>query len=77
MFRAQKTVAAAAATAKRELKKLSRPAGEFDASRYFRDDHTLGFYNTGTKPMRTLARAICVEPCDCSLVAAPISCANL
>jgi len=60
MFRAQKTVAAAAATAKRELKKLSRPAGEFDASRYFRGDHTLGFYNTGTKPMRTLARAICV-----------------
>jgi 3-methyladenine DNA glycosylase AlkD len=60
MFRAQKTVAAAAATAKRELKKLSRPAGEFNASRYFRGDHTLGFYNTGTKPMRTLARAICV-----------------
>ena len=26
---------------------------------------------------RVVARAICEEPCDCSLVAAPISCANL
>src|SRR5258706_5931428 len=26
---------------------------------------------------RVVARAICDEPCDCSLVAAPISCANL
>jgi len=40
------------------LKKLSRPAGQFDASRYFRGEHNLGFYNTGTKPMRALAREI-------------------
>jgi hypothetical protein len=26
---------------------------------------------------RVVARAICEEPCDCSFVAAPISCANL
>ncbi len=26
---------------------------------------------------RVVALAICDEPCDCSLVAAPISCANL
>src|SRR5262249_36115181 len=26
---------------------------------------------------RVVALAICVDPCDCSLVAAPISCANL
>ena len=58
MFRAQKTVAAAASAARTELKKLSRPAGEFDASRYFRGEHDLGFYNTGTKPMRALARDV-------------------
>ena len=58
MFHPQKTVAAAAAEAKRALKRLSRPAGDFDASRYFRGEHDLGFYNTGTKPMRALARAI-------------------
>lgn len=37
---------------------MSRPAGEFDASRYFRGDHTLGFYNTGSGHMRALAREI-------------------
>jgi len=58
MFRPQKTVAAAAAAAKRELKRLARPAGDFDASRYFRGEHNLGFYNTGATPMRALARSI-------------------
>ena len=58
MFRPQKTVAAAAAEARRALKRLARPAGEFDASRYFRGDHDLGFYNTGSGPMRALAREI-------------------
>jgi 3-methyladenine DNA glycosylase AlkD len=58
MFHPQKTVAAAAREARRSLKRLSRPAGDFDASRYFRGDHDLGFYNTGTKPMRALARSI-------------------
>jgi 3-methyladenine DNA glycosylase AlkD len=43
---------------KRELKRLSRGAGDFDASRYFRGDHRLGFYNVGTGPMRALARSI-------------------
>ena len=60
MFHPQKTVAAAARSARRELKTLSRPAGEFDASRYFRGERNFGFLNTGTAPMRTLARAICV-----------------
>ena len=58
MFRAQKTVAAAAAASKQALRKLARPAGTFDARRYFRGDHALGFHNTGTKPMRALARDI-------------------
>ena len=60
MFHPQKTVAGAARAAKRELTKLSRPSGEFDASRYFRGERNFGFLNTGTVPMRTLARAICV-----------------
>ena len=60
MFHPQKTVAAAAASAKRELRKLSRPSGDFDASRYFRGERNFAFLNTGTKPMRTLSRAICV-----------------
>ena len=42
----------------RELKKLSRPAGEFDASRYFRGADDLGFYNVGTAAMRALARQV-------------------
>lgn len=58
MFPAQKTVAAAAAAARRALKKMARPAGEFDASRYFRGDHDLGFYNTGSSSMRALSRDI-------------------
>lgn len=58
MFHPQKTVAAAAAEAKRAIKRLSRPAGDFDASRYFRGEHNLGFHNVGTVPMRALARSI-------------------
>jgi 3-methyladenine DNA glycosylase AlkD len=58
MFHSQKTVAAAAAAATRAVRRLARPAGEFDASRYFRGAHDLGFYNTGTGPLRALARAI-------------------
>jgi len=51
-------VAKAAAHARRELKKLSRPSGDFDASHYFRDAGNLGFYNVGTSAMRALARSI-------------------
>lgn len=42
----------------RALKGMARPAGNFDASRYFRGDHGLGFYNVGTPAMRALARSI-------------------
>jgi 3-methyladenine DNA glycosylase AlkD len=48
----------AAREAVRELKRLARPSDGFDASRYFRGGHDLGFYNVGTRPMRLLARAI-------------------
>jgi 3-methyladenine DNA glycosylase AlkD len=50
--------AKAAAAAQRELKKMARPAGGFDASRYFRDTGGLRFYNVGTDRMRALARSI-------------------
>lgn len=40
------------------LQRLSRPVGAFDARRYFRGDHGLRFYNTGTPRMRALARSI-------------------
>jgi 3-methyladenine DNA glycosylase AlkD len=43
---------------KRSLSALSRPTGKFDARRYFRGDHKLRFYNTGTVPMRAFARSI-------------------
>jgi 3-methyladenine DNA glycosylase AlkD len=42
------------------LRGMARPAGAFDAARYFRGDHGLRFYNVGTKNMRALARAIFV-----------------
>ena len=48
----------AAARARRELKRLARPAGEFDARRYFRGDVDLRFYNVGTAAMRAFARSI-------------------
>ena len=47
-----------ATEARRALKRMARPAGDFDASRYFRGDHKLGFYNVGTGAMRALARSI-------------------
>jgi 3-methyladenine DNA glycosylase AlkD len=48
----------AAREAKRTLARMARPAGHFDASRYFRTATDLGFHNTGTAAMRELARSI-------------------
>jgi 3-methyladenine DNA glycosylase AlkD len=48
----------AAADAKRELARLARPSGNFDASRYFRGADDLRFHNVGTSTMRALARSI-------------------
>jgi 3-methyladenine DNA glycosylase AlkD len=42
----------------RALELMARPAGEFDAQRYFRGDHNLRFYNIGTTPMRAFARSL-------------------
>ena len=51
-------VAGAARDAAKALARMARPAGEFDASRYFRGAADLGFYNVGTQQMRALARSI-------------------
>jgi 3-methyladenine DNA glycosylase AlkD len=43
----------------RALERLARPAGPgFDASRYFRGEADLGFYNVGTRQVRALAKEI-------------------
>jgi 3-methyladenine DNA glycosylase AlkD len=47
--------------ARRELARLARPSGDFDASRYFRGDHNLRFFNVGTAHVRALARRIASE----------------
>jgi 3-methyladenine DNA glycosylase AlkD len=66
MLHAQKTrlIARAAAEGKREMKRLARPAGDFDASRYFRGADDLRFHNVGTRAMRALAQAIYVQHRD-------------
>jgi 3-methyladenine DNA glycosylase AlkD len=46
------------AAVSRALRRQARPAGTFDAARYFRGDHGLRFYNVGAKAVRSLARAI-------------------
>lgn len=43
---------------KRQLAAMARPAGQFDAQRYFRGDHNLRFYNTGTERMRGIVRSV-------------------
>jgi 3-methyladenine DNA glycosylase AlkD len=57
-IRRAETVRQAAASAQHAVARLARPAGEFDASRYFRGGDQLGFYNVGTLPVRALAREI-------------------
>jgi 3-methyladenine DNA glycosylase AlkD len=47
-----------AASARRALAAKARPAGTFDASRYFRGGGDLGFYNVGTPVVRAMGRAI-------------------
>ena len=47
-----------AGVARRSVKRMARPAGDFDASRYFRGEVDLGFYNVGTRAVRDLARSI-------------------
>jgi 3-methyladenine DNA glycosylase AlkD len=43
---------------KHELAQLARPAGNFDAARYFRGADDLRFYNVGTPTIRALATRV-------------------
>jgi 3-methyladenine DNA glycosylase AlkD len=49
---------AVARQARQEIAALARPAGEFDASRYFRGTRDLGFYNVGTSRVRAVGKRI-------------------
>jgi 3-methyladenine DNA glycosylase AlkD len=55
---AKTDVTRAARLARLALHRMARPAGEFDASRYFRGTTDLGFYNVGTAATRGLAHSI-------------------
>jgi 3-methyladenine DNA glycosylase AlkD len=55
---AKASVRRAAVQARRELARLARPAGAFDASRYFRGTPRLAFYNVGTARVRAFAQEI-------------------
>ena len=46
----------AAARARRDLARMARPPGAFDARRYFRGAVDLGFYNVGSLRVRALAK---------------------
>lgn len=63
--------------ARRTLAAYARPAGEFDASRYFRGDHRLGFLNVGTTTVRGLARQIHADHRDDWSVADAVAFADL
>lgn len=58
------SVAAAAAQVRRELERLSRPAGSFDPSRYFRTTERLDFLNVRTPIVRALGRQVAREHLD-------------
>lgn len=64
-----------ARAARRALARLARPSGDFDASRYFRGDHHLQFFNVGTAHVRALARRLVSEHPEWS-VADATTCAD-
>ena len=47
----------------RDLRRLARPSGEFNARRYFRGAADLAFYNIGTPATRALARSVHAAHC--------------
>jgi 3-methyladenine DNA glycosylase AlkD len=57
----RRSILTAAKRAERALAARSRPAGDFDASRYFRGTPDLGFYNVGTPIVRQMAKSLVVE----------------
>ena len=67
----------AAGLARRQLEALARPAGTFDASRYFRAAQDLGFHNVGTRAVREMARTIAREHRDTWTVDAALTFADV
>jgi 3-methyladenine DNA glycosylase AlkD len=59
--RSEAAVLVAASEARRQLETMSRPSGDFNASRYFRAADHLQFFNVGTQSVRRLARSIAQE----------------
>jgi 3-methyladenine DNA glycosylase AlkD len=66
-----------AVQARRTIQKMARPVGDFDASRYFRGTHNLGFHNVGSGRVRALAKAIFLEHRDTWSVTDALTCADV
>jgi 3-methyladenine DNA glycosylase AlkD len=66
----------AAALARLQLEALARPAGAFDASRYFRGAQDLGFHNVGTRVVREMARTIARDNRDAWTIDGALAFAN-
>jgi len=70
------TPARAAARARRDLRRMARPSGAFDASRYFRGAVDLGFFNVGGGRVRALAKEMYRTHRDAWSVDAALACAD-
>jgi len=70
------TPARAAARARRDLARMARPSGAFDASRYFRGAVDLGFFNVGSSRVRALAKEMYRTHRDVWSVDAALACAD-
>ena len=58
------SVAREALALRHALRRLAKPAGAFDASRYFRGTSNLGFYNVRAEDVRRLARDLAKKHTD-------------
>ena len=70
------TPARAAASARRDIVRMARPSGAFDASRYFRGAVDLGFLNVGSGRVRALAKEMYRTHRDAWSVGAALACAD-
>jgi 3-methyladenine DNA glycosylase AlkD len=67
----------AARAIERRIAALARPAGSFDASRYFRGASDLGFHNVGARTIRSVARDAHLEHRSGWSVDDAVACADL
>jgi 3-methyladenine DNA glycosylase AlkD len=70
------TPARAAVRARRDLVRMARPSGSFDASRYFRGEVDLGFFNVGSGRVRAMAKEMYRRHRDAWSVDAALACAD-